>query len=60
MAVEVPLATLLERNRRRPDPVPEKVVDRLIERWETPELSEAHEVSSAQPPPTSFLNRGSR
>jgi predicted kinase len=60
VAVEVPLATLLERNRRRPDPVPEKVVDRLIERWETPELSEAHEVSSAQPPPTSFLNRGSR
>jgi putative nucleotidyltransferase with HDIG domain len=36
---------LLEaRNRRRPAPVPEKVIARLLDRWEVPDRTEAHEV----------------
>jgi putative nucleotidyltransferase with HDIG domain len=36
---------LLEaRHRRRPAPVPEKVIARLMDRWEVPDRTEAHEV----------------
>ena len=43
--VEAPLARLLERNRNRQERGPEPVIDKLIERWEPPELTEAHDVS---------------
>ncbi len=42
--VEAPYATVLERNRRRRSPVPERVIERLIDRWETPEPEEAHRI----------------
>lgn len=44
--IEVPLATLLARNRARPERtrVPERVILGLLEKWEVPELSEAHAV----------------
>lgn len=32
------------RNSARADPVPEKVIARMLERWEAPDLTEAHEV----------------
>jgi tRNA uridine 5-carbamoylmethylation protein Kti12 len=35
---------VLERNRRRRSPVPERVIERLIDRWETPEPEEAHRI----------------
>ena len=42
--VEAPEAVLLAQNRRRPSPVPEAVIERLVERWELPDLTEAHQV----------------
>jgi predicted kinase len=42
--VEAPYATVLERNRRRSAPVPERVIEKLIDRWETPEPEESHRV----------------
>jgi predicted kinase len=33
------------RNRSRTDPVPTKVIERMLERWTVPELTEAHEVT---------------
>lgn len=46
--VEAPLATLLARNRARPEKtrVPEKVILALLEKWEMPDLSEAHAVET--------------
>jgi predicted kinase len=44
VAVEAPPAVLRERNRARIQPVPEQVVDRLVDRWETPDPTEAHQV----------------
>lgn len=35
---------LLRRNRARPSPVPETVIDRLLTRWEPPDLTEAQTV----------------
>ena len=42
--VEAPRVELWERNRNRPKPVPERVIDSLMDRWETPDLCEAHSV----------------
>jgi predicted kinase len=46
--VEVPAGVLLAQNRRRPEgqrsPVPEAVIERLLERWEVPDPTEAHRV----------------
>lgn len=42
--VEVPEATLRAQNRSRKKPVPERVIDALLEKWEVPDLSEAHVV----------------
>ncbi len=43
--VEAPSwSALLRRNRSRERPVPEPVLERLLERWEVPGPSEAHEV----------------
>jgi predicted kinase len=44
VALEVPPQVLRTRNRARPQPVPEAVIDRLIDRWETPDPTEAHTV----------------
>jgi predicted kinase len=42
--VETPPDVLFALNRRRPVPVPEKVIERLIDRWEAPDRTEAHQV----------------
>lgn len=42
--LEAPPEVLRERNVGRPRPVPDKAVQRMIERWEVPDLTEAHEV----------------
>ncbi len=42
--LEAPRQELAARNRQRTDPVPDKVIARMLERWETPDLTEAHEV----------------
>ena len=42
--VEAPAAALPGRNRARPDPVPEAVLERMLRRWEPPDASEAHEL----------------
>lgn len=42
--VEVPVEELFAQNRGRTARVPEKVVSRLLERWEPPDRTEAHEV----------------
>jgi predicted kinase len=44
VTVEAPEAVLRERNRQRVAPVPDAVIDRLIDRWEAPDLTEAHAV----------------
>lgn len=44
VAVETGEPTLRARNRARSEPVPDKVIDRLIRRWEAPDLTEAHAV----------------
>ena len=42
--LEVPEERLRRQNRDRAHPVPEQVLDRLLDRWEVPELFEAHAV----------------
>jgi predicted kinase len=42
--VEAPAAVLSAQNRQRPAPVPEAVIERLLERWEVPDRTEAHRV----------------
>jgi hypothetical protein len=42
--VEAPETELRARNRGRDRAVPDAVIDRLLERWEIPEPTEAHEV----------------
>ena len=42
--MEAPPEVLRQRNRERSAPVPDKAVQRMIERWEVPDLTEAHEV----------------
>jgi predicted kinase len=42
--VEVPESVLWPQNRGRPARVPEAVIERLLERWEVPGLTEAHQV----------------
>ncbi len=45
--VEAAWPTILERNRARPEPVPEAVLDRLARKLEVPTLMEAHQVEWA-------------
>jgi tRNA uridine 5-carbamoylmethylation protein Kti12 len=40
----VPADVLLVQNRQRPVRVPETVIERLLERWEVPDRTEAHTV----------------
>ena len=42
--LDAPYDTLLARNRIRPHPVPEAVIDRLARRLEVPDATEAHAV----------------
>jgi predicted kinase len=42
--VEAPEERLLVQNRQRPAPVPESVLERLLDRWEVPDATEAHRV----------------
>jgi predicted kinase len=42
--VEAPEERLLRQNRQRQTPVPEAVLERLLERWEVPDQTEAHRV----------------
>ena len=44
VAVEAPRDVLYARNRERAEGVPINVIDRLIDRWESPDLTEAHRV----------------
>ena len=44
--LEVPESVLFPRNRQRPAPVPEAVLERMIDRWETPDCTEAHEIEA--------------
>jgi putative nucleotidyltransferase with HDIG domain len=45
--VEVPAATLYAQNKERKAVVPEAAIRKMIERWEIPEPTEAHEVEYA-------------
>ncbi|GAA2440054.1 AAA family ATPase [Actinomadura vinacea] len=44
VALEAPPEVIGRRNRSRPAPVPDAVIDRLVRRWETPDPTEAHHV----------------
>jgi predicted kinase len=44
IALEAPDDTVRARNRARAAPVPDAVLDRLIGKWETPDITEAHTV----------------
>jgi tRNA uridine 5-carbamoylmethylation protein Kti12 len=44
VALDAPFDTILRRNRARPDPVPERVINRMLEIVELPGLTEAHYV----------------
>jgi predicted kinase len=45
--VEAPATRLFEQNATRAHPVPRKAIERLIGRWEVPDLTEAHQVNLA-------------
>lgn len=45
--VEVPEPVLRMQNRARRAPVPEKVLDALLDKWEVPDTTEAHDVTYA-------------
>lgn len=47
--VEAPYEVLLRQNRSRARVVPERVIHRLVDRWEAPDASEAHELVHATP-----------
>lgn len=44
VACEAPPATLRARNRARADPVPDRVIERMVDRWDAPTPLEAHTV----------------
>ncbi|MFI0352002.1 AAA family ATPase [Actinomadura sp. 9N407] len=44
VALEAPPEVLRRRNRARPAPVPDAVIDRMVRRWEMPDPTEAHQV----------------
>jgi tRNA uridine 5-carbamoylmethylation protein Kti12 len=46
----VPEQRLYEQNRQRPDRVPKAVIERLLDRWEVPDRTEAHQVDWAVAP----------
>ena len=42
--IDVPEETLFKQNSERDKPVPAEVIKRLLDRWEVPDLTEAHKV----------------
>jgi predicted kinase len=46
--LEPPLRTILMHNQRRTNPVPEKVIEQLLERLEPPTITECHVLTSAE------------
>jgi predicted kinase len=44
VSLEAPEHVVRARNAARPKPVPQAVIDRLVRRWEAPDLTEAHAV----------------
>jgi predicted kinase len=44
VSVDAPLDAILRRNRARLDPVPEKIIARMLDKFELPDLTEAHHV----------------
>jgi tRNA uridine 5-carbamoylmethylation protein Kti12 len=42
--VESSAAKLYQQNREREEAVPESAIDKTFERWEVPDLTEAHQV----------------
>jgi len=42
--VEVSKARLFEQNLQRTARVPRQVIERLLDRWEVPDVTEAHQV----------------
>jgi predicted kinase len=44
VVLDAPLESILWRNQARADPVPEKVILRMLEKFELPDLTEAHQV----------------
>ena len=42
--VEAPLAVRIARNRARARPVPDRVMDAMLDRWDPPDATEGHEV----------------
>jgi predicted kinase len=50
VALEAPPGVVRSRNRARPAPVPDAVIDRMIRRWEAPDLTEAHAIHWAADP----------
>ena len=42
--IEAPYDAIVARNRNRTNPVPSVVIDRLVEKWEVPDLTEAHRI----------------
>jgi predicted kinase len=42
--IEPPLSTILEQNKKRTNPVPEKVITHLVDNLEPPTFAEAHQV----------------
>ena len=49
--VEAPTERLFVQNRDRKCRVPEKVIERLLDRWEVPDRTEAHQVEYVVSPP---------
>jgi predicted kinase len=47
--IEAPPERLLRQNRQRQAPVPEAVLERLLDRWEVPDPTEAHRVEWVVP-----------
>jgi predicted kinase len=45
--VEASEQQLLQQNRGRLSPVPERVIEKLLARWQVPDLTEAHQVEWA-------------
>ena len=41
---EVSAPTLYRQNQQRPDPVPVPALERLLDRWEVPDRTEAHDL----------------
>ena len=46
--IEPPLQTILMQNKRRTDSVPEKVIERLLEKLEPPTITECHALTIAE------------